>query len=289
MTEETLPPDTAVAELPTAAPAPEQAATEAVVETKPVTVGKTAKAKGTGDLLADTAIEVEGLTKTKALNMADNLFEVVEVGFFKLGGILQIIKDNTWFEGYADFDTFVMERFGFASRKAAYLMQIYKDLVAKQIPWAKVSHLGWTKLKELSPILTLENLEDWVAKAEKLTVMELMAALKAKTAPDATTKTTDEFVPFKLKVHADQKATIDTAIAKAKGELNTEYDAVAMENICASYIANGGGVTTSVDLTSIDGFIKSVDFMTLLTRLAELNPEWDIAVDKAKPVPNPEG
>jgi hypothetical protein len=264
------------------APATEGGAAEAVAEAKPVAAGVKSKAtKGTGDLIADTALNVENLTKTKALNLADNLFETVETSFFQLGGILKVIKDNTWYEGYADFDTFVMERFGFASRKAQYLMQIYTDLVTKSIPWAKVSHLGWTKLKELSPVLTAENLDDWVAKAEKLTVMELVAALKAKSAPETTTKATDEFVPFKLKVKPDQKTMLDAAIAKAKGVLNTEYDAVALENICAAYLADGSGKAAVVDTSSLDGFIKSVDFMTLLGRVAELNPEWDISVDKA--------
>jgi hypothetical protein len=260
------------------------AAVEAVTEAKPVAVGSKAKSKGTGDLIADVAIDVENLTKTKALNLADTLFETVESSFFKLGGVLKIIKDNTWFEPFPDFPTFVLEKFGFASRKAEYLIQIYNDLVTKQIPWAKVSHLGWTKLKDLSPILDLTNLDEWVAKAEKLTVLELQAALKATQAPETATKVTDEFVKFGLKVKPDQKAVIDTAIAKAKGELGTEYDSVALENICASYAAGGTIVASApVDMSSLDSMIKSVDFMTLIARVAELSPEWDISVDHAKP------
>lgn len=271
-----------------AAPAETQAAegsTEAVTEAKPetVVVGKTKKDKGSGDLIMDIATEVESLTKLKALNMATTLSETVEVSYFKLGGVLKLIKDNTWYDGSADFDTFVVNTYGFAARKAMYLIQIYTDLVTKQIPWAKVSHLGWTKLKDLSPTLTNENVDEWVAKAEKLTVLELQAALKAGTAEgEASAKTTDDTVKLKFNVKSDQAQIIQTALAKAKGELNTEFDTVALENICASYVAGNVGVQAAVvDTSSVDAFIKSVDFLTLLTRISELNPEWDINVDKA--------
>jgi hypothetical protein len=260
-----------------------EGAAVAVAVAKPAEVKVKSVAKGSGDLLNDIAVAVENLTKTKALNLAEELFDTVEVSYVRLGGVLKIIKDNTWFDGSADFETYVLEKFGFKGRKADYLIQIYTDLVTKQIPWAKVHHLGWTKLKDLSPILTLENLDEWVAKAEKLTVLELQAALKAKNAPESADKPVDEFVKMNLKVKPDQKSIIDTAIAKAKGELNTQYDAVALENICAAYAAGGSVATTAqVDLTSVDAFIKSMDFMTLVTRIAELSPEWDISIEKAK-------
>lgn len=263
-----------------------EGAAVAVAEAKPVTKAaavKTATPKGTGDLLVDIAVATENLTKVKALNLADELFDTIEVSFIRLGGVLKVIKDNTWFDGSADFESYVTEKFGFKGRKADYLIQIYVDLVTKQIPWAKVQGLGWTKLKDLSPILTLENLDEWVAKAEKLTVLELQAALKAKNAPESADKPVDEFVKLALKVKPDQKSIIDTAIAKAKGELNTQYDAVALENICAAYAAGGTVATTAqIDMSSVDSFIKSMDFLTLVTRIAELNPEWDISVDKAK-------
>lgn len=263
----------------------ESSATAAVqeVKTEAVVLGKKAAKKTEEDLILAVAIEVEGLSKTKALNMAALLSETVEVSYFKLGGVLKVIKDNTWFDGAADFDTFVAEQYGFQARKAHYLIQIYTDLVTKQIPWAKVSHLGWTKLKDLSPVLTVDNVDEWVSKAEKLTVAELQQVLKGATPTgEVGAKTTDDFVKLTFKIKSDQAQIITTALAKAKGELNTEFDTVALENICASYVAGNIGTAQSVDTSSVDSFIQSTDFMTLLGRIAELNPEWDITVDKAK-------
>jgi len=180
-----------------------------VTETKPeaTVIGKKKVVEKTGNLIMDIAHEVESLTKTKALNEADRLAENIETNYFKLGGVLRLINDNSWFEGFDSFDAFVVEKYGFAGRKARYLIEIYDNLVTKQIPWGKVSHLGWTKLKDLARILTPENVDEWVAKAEKCTVIELQAMLKAGQPGEEgekTAKTTDDIVKMTFKLKQDQ-------------------------------------------------------------------------------------
>ena len=141
-----------------------------------------------------------------------------------------------------------------------------------------VSHLGWTKLKDLAPILTPENVDEWVAKAEKLTVVELQAAIKA-AKPDEegekTVKTTDEVVKMTFKLKPDQAEAVTQALAKAKGELHTEYDTVALENICAGYV---GGTSGSTSPSALDEVIDATGFEPLLKRIAEMFPMYDIEV-----------
>jgi len=257
----------------------ETAAAEGAVATeqKPETtaIGKK-KVEKTGNLIMDIAHEVETLTKTKALNEAERLAENIEVNYFKLGGILKLINDNSWFEGFEAFDDFVEEKYGFASRKARYLIAIYDILVTKQIPWEKVSGLGWTKLKDLAPVLTPENVDEWVAKAEKLTVKELQAVLKHESGEgEKTQKTTDDIIKIAFKLKADQAEIVNQALAKAKGELHTEYDAVAIENICAGYV---GGTSPVAKPFSLDEVIEATGFEPLLKRIAELFPAYDITV-----------
>jgi len=250
-------------------------ATEAKPEA--AVIGKK-KVEKTGNLIMDIAHEVESLTKTKALNMADSLAENIEVNYFKMGGVLKLINDSSWFEGFSSFDDFVFEKYGFQGRKARYLISIYDNLVTKQIPWEKVAHLGWTKLKDLAPVLTPENVDEWVAKAEKVTVMELQALLKAGQPSgegDKTAKTTDEVVKIQFKLKPDQADVVQQALAKAKGELHTEYDTVALENICAGYV---GGNSAVAKPFSLDDVIKTTGFEPLLTRISEMFPEYDISV-----------
>jgi hypothetical protein len=249
-------------------------ATEAKSET--AVIGKK-KVEKTGNLILDIAHEVETLTKTKALNEADRLAENIEVNYFKLGGILKLINDNSWFEGFEAFDDFVEEKYGFASRKARYLISIYENLVTKMIPWEKVSHLGWTKLKDLAPVLTPENVDDWVAKAEKLTVKELQAVLKAEAGEggEKIQKTTEDVIKISFKLKADQADIVTQALAKAKGELHTEFDSVAIENICSGYV---GGTSAVSKPYSLDEVIQATGFEPMLKRVAELFPQFDITV-----------
>lgn len=266
-------------------------AAEEVVEAKPETavVGKK-KIEKTGNLIVDIAHEVESLSKTKALNMAESLSENIEVNFFKLGGILQLINDNSWFEGFDAFDDFVYEKYGFQGRKARYLISIYDNLVTKQIPWEKVSGIGWTKLKDLAPLLTPENVDEWVAKAEALTVVELQAAIKAlkpTEGDEKTAKTTDEVVKITFKLKPDQADAVQQALAKAKGELQTEFDTVALENICIGYV---GGTNAVNKPFSLDEVIDTVGFEPLLKRIAEKYPMYDIEVkpvDESAPAEEP--
>jgi hypothetical protein len=263
------------------APAPETGAStivEALPEITPISGPK--KSTKTGNLILDIAHEVEQMTKGKALNEADKLAENIEVNYFKLGGVLKLINDNGWFEGYSDFDGFVYEKYGFQGRKARYLVSIYDNLVSKQIPWEKVSHLGWTKLKDLAPILTPDNVDEWVAKAEKCTVKELQALLAANQndGGETTQKTTDEVVKMSFKFKPDQADVVSQAIAKAKGELHTEFDTVALENICSGFVGGNSTVTTS-----FSDQVKTMGFEPALGVIAGLFPEWDINASPAEP------
>jgi len=256
--------------------------TATAVETAPpvAAIGKK-KVEKTGNLILDIAHEVESMSKTKALNEAARLAENIEVDYFKMGGVLKLINDNSWFEGFESFDDFVFEKYGFQGRKARYLVSIYDNLVTKQIPWEKVSHLGWTKLKDLAVILTPENVDEWVAKAEKVTVLELQALLKAGQPDgtgDKTAKTSDDVIKMVFKFKTDQADVVQQALAKAKGELHTEFDTVALENVCAGYL---GGTSQVAKPFSLDEVIQTTGFEPLLGRIAELFPEYDITVAPA--------
>lgn len=244
-----------------------------------IAVGAKSKAKGSGDLIAEVAAEVEGLTKTKALNEVVRLAENIETNYFKMGGVLKLIYDNSWFEGFETFGLFVFETFGFQERKAKYLMEIYSELVTKQIPWEKVHHLGWTKLKDLAKVLTPENVDEWVAKAEKVTVVELQAMLKAAAPAEAegTAKTKDDVTTVKFKLKTDQLETVNSALNMCKAEVSTEYDNVALEMICAGYL--GGSVSAAaLPGESLVDKMKAAGWEAVLETFGELFPEIDIQV-----------
>lgn len=223
--------------------------------------GTSAKSK---DIIASTASEIENLTKAKAFILSNTLRE--EIGFtaFKRGGVLAKIFDEGWYkaEGYDKFQDFVeATQDDLKYRKAMYLISIYKALVDKEISWDQVAHIGWTKLKELTAIFDGENTEEWVKKAESLTVLQLKDAINAflnkqdsdgEGGGEGATGGSDEeptTTTITFKLHVDQKETVREAIEKAKTDGNTSVDAVALEAMAVNYLAATGGKKPKATLT----------------------------------------
>ncbi len=249
--------------------------------TLPPTALAASKATKSGDLIADIAHEIETMTKVKALNRAEKLAEDIEANYFKLGGLLKLILAQQWFEGFPSFGAFVLEKFGFAERKAHYLISIYTQLVDKQIPWEKVQHLGWTKLKDLAAVLTPENVDDWVAKAEKVSVAELQAMLKGtggNEGGEPSSAGTSDVVSWKVKLHKDQHESVNMALAKAKGEMQTDHDNVALAAICTGYLANSSGVVASGPAADPVETFKSMGYEAVLGVFEQSFPNIDLEV-----------
>jgi hypothetical protein len=262
-----------------------EGATAQVAATETKVVGKKSQKAASGDMIVTIAQEVEKLNKTKALSLADTLATDVETNYFKLGGVLKVINENSWFEGYESFDIFVFERFGFQSRKARYLISIYTELVEKQIPWDKVGPLGWTKVKDLAVagVLTPENVDEWVEKAKGLTVLELQNLLKGGNAETQTSsKTTDDVTALKFKLKNDQLETVQSALNKAKAETATEFDNVALENICAGYLGGVIGAPVSPPKDPVDAIrdlMKDLGYEQTLNIFGEIFPEINLTAE----------
>lgn len=251
-------PETAPAE-PVAEAAPAKAE-KAVPAAKPEPTTKAAKAASkemttvkpakTGEVvepdeIADMVHEIENLKEKDARKLAAELNEQAEFTFFKLGGVLSVIQANNWFAPFASFREYVETEHGLHYRKAMYWVAIYNDMTAAALPWKKVSHLGWTKLSVLSPILNADNLDEWVKIAEQNNMSTLTELVRA--AKQAATGQTTQIsgpdnavtvVTKTFKLHEDQKKTVDAALEKAKEAATTDVDTVALEFICLDYLGS---------------------------------------------------
>lgn len=228
-----------------------EAVTEAVTKVKVKTaeqaqVESTAETVAEDDLIVKTAHEIENLKEDKAFKLIPTLMNNIDHDGFRLGGVLSVIQSQGWFmnKGYENFRAYVEAECGIQYRKAMYLIQIYNGLVESGVQWHQVGHLGWTKLKELAPILTFHNVDEWVGVAENMTVLQLQEHIKAASAgtesgsspekADADTSKKTTTLTFKLQ--EDQKTTIREALDKCKHETGTEFDAVALEAIALDYM-----------------------------------------------------
>jgi hypothetical protein len=257
-------------------PAVAGALVEGTVEKVKAKTKKAAAPVITDEIVA-TAHTVENLDKDHAFSMARELIEQEGKNDFVLGGILSRIQEAGFWEnqGYESFRKFVEDDLSMGYRKAVYLIGIYNGLVESGVPWDAVKELGWTKLKELSGILTIDNVIDWVAKAKDMTVLQLQEAIKASkgiVTDDGTGEITGEVQNLStvtFKVHEDQKAIVLEAIEKAKGDIKSEFPAVAMTHICTSYLETSTGkkkgkVMSLLELAStksLDDILEVVDHL----------------------------
>jgi len=223
-------------------------ATNKGVATK-VAAGAKKTTATSSDLIFTTAQEVENMTAAKAFSAVDDLSNDIEQNSFKLGGVLSMIQvkadagDEAFLGDSKSFRDLCNEKFGLHYRKVRYLIGIYEALVEKQIPYSAVSGIGWTKIAAIAPVITVKNVESWVAKAKKLTYLQLLEAVaKAKNKGSNATETDGDstVTTMTFKLHEDQKAVVREALNKIKGETQTEVDSVGLANLCTGYL--GGSV-----------------------------------------------
>jgi len=265
------------------------AVTEAVAA-KPAAKAKTSSkataAKKTTDLLLNTANEIENLTKAKALAMAKALIEEEGVTDFKLGGVLSVIQANSYWQSddHTSFKDFVTDIYGMPYRKSMYLIQIYNDLIECGVEWSKVKNIGWTKLKEISKVLDSDNVDEWVQRAQDMTVVQLQEYIKQLNAVDGSSDSAEQkataTTTMTFKVHDDQKEVIQQAIDSAKEKVATEFPAVALESICMAYIEGGlGKASTGGNSLGILGEMKKLTVDEVLEAFEQIFPEVNITAE----------
>lgn len=193
------------------------------------------------DPFIEIAENVNKMTEETSLEEARNLSQDIDRNYFKLGGILSKISEQEWWAaaGYVSFKIFVQAELGMQYRKAMYLVSIYNYLVEAGIPFEKVKGLGWTKLRELAPVINANNVDEWVETASGMNTLQLIEEIR-ESKKDASEvdedKAPNDIKSKVFKLHADQREVIEEAIEAAKIKANTEFDAVALEQICLEYL-----------------------------------------------------
>lgn len=211
------------------------------------------------DMITNTVNELENMKSEKAFKLVPQLLDNIDHDYFKLGGVLSVIQTQGWFmdKGHDTFRSFVEAECGIQYRKSMYLIEIYNGLVESGVAWDQVKHLGWTKLKELANILSVDNVEDWVAVAENLTVLQLIEHIKESTKGENAANSPEKessasnTTTMTFKLHTDQKATVREALDKAKNETGTEFDAVALEHMALDFLGGESKLKTMPTLAAL--------------------------------------
>jgi hypothetical protein len=193
------------------------------------------------NLISDIVHKIENLSAADTLKLFADLRDQTECNAFKLGGLLARIQENQWYRPkYETLRDYVEQEHGIKNRTAQYWVRIYHALVDNNINWDQVKHLGWTKLAVLASVLTEDNVKSWVETAEKQTVLQLMKTVADFEGGDqkAISDQASAVITKAFRLHADQRGTVEAALAKAKQAAETKVDTVALEFICLEFLGS---------------------------------------------------
>jgi hypothetical protein len=194
------------------------------------------------DVLGDLVHGIENLTRDDARARLLELEENQEKTFFEIGGVLSTIQKHKWFEPFGSLDEWVKKNTGIKRSRARAWIQIYDAIVKSGVTWAKVKHLGWTKLNAIAGVLDGENADHWIgmasnhgrAEIKKLVQADLAGSLARK--PGGSTPTPVK--TFKFHLHDEWRLeAIDAAIDAAKTVKGLADDSSALAYICGLYMS----------------------------------------------------
>jgi hypothetical protein len=196
------------------------------------------------DAIADLVHGIESLTKDDARARLLELEEDQEKTFFEIGGVLSAIKKHKWFEPSSSLDVWVKKNTAIKRSRARAWIQIYDAIVKSGVPWAKVKHLGWTKLIAIAGVLDGENADHWIERASnhgraetKKLVQEHLAGSVAQKRGESTPV---PVTTFKCQPHDERQVKIvQAAIDRAKEITGAQHDWAALEVICQDYLDRG--------------------------------------------------
>ena len=204
-----------------------------------------------GDL--DSIIEEAG---GNLIDAAETTFGKIEQSFFYLGGLLARIrregvylKENGGeYEGDSAWDDFCQAEFSFGGAKGGDLARMYTTFAA--IPGfdpAKLSDIGWSKVREIQRFVTEDNYEALIEDARSLTREELKVQLTTKYVDDtgrtpsgAVAQRTGgrnavKTVTLNFKLVEENATAVQMALAEAKKTYGVESDSEALSRIIMAW------------------------------------------------------
>lgn len=205
---------------------------------------KAAKVKRNSDPIDDAAHKIENLSEEEADAEALHLIDDVNYNYFRLGGVLSVIDSKKFYGEYPSFKEKIKSEFGLKDGKARQLVKIYNDILASGVQWEKLQHIGWTKIRAISGLITEDNVDEWIEKCETMNVesLRIEAKLMQNGGEDeietSSVKKDTSVSTVTFKLHEDQKENVQEALELAMERGNTEHKSVALEYMALDFLGS---------------------------------------------------
>ena len=221
----------------------------------------------------------ETSARERAKQVRENLeraVERMENSYIELAQLLKETWDKEYirFWGYSTMKEYVENDLGISYRKARYLIGIAKTVEDLHLSWDQVRNIGWTKVRELVPYVDKSNVNEWLDRADNLSVRELKEEVNRSRATGELVEITpreEKIASLNLRLRDEEMSAIMDAVDEAKRELGTEETGIALHHICCDYLARSGGSIARLPLETIVDWIREVYGVALVPEPQDLS------------------
>ena len=183
--------------------------------------------------------------------------------YYRMAKLLYEVYYGNYFEnwGYAKFEEWTEKELGFKKRKAQYFVAIWDQFGLKLgVDHSRMAKLDWSKVKEIQPVVTKDNVNEWLERAETQTYSEIKKAVKEARSEDEALEDADsddkeskeKFVNMKFTLAEAQAENVRAALNRAAEMSGSEKTGHQLDLICsefnASYVeTEDGGAAKRLD------------------------------------------
>lgn len=231
--------------------ASEPAVAEAPAEAKGKTIAPVVAVPentNTQPAIVDSARVQELLAAQDALTAAKSLSEQAEEAFFSLGGVLSHVHETEAYKTLTDedgepkyagkkgFADYAFNELNVNYRKAMNLIAIYRKFRELELDEQRAIRIGWTKLREMIPVMEADNADDLLEYGEEHTRDEIVDHVKV-TYVSADEEASKRVKKTRLTFNLFEGNTevVQNALDAAKELGNVETPEQALVLICAEW------------------------------------------------------
>lgn len=154
----------------------------------------------------------------------------------RLGELLKEVRDKEYWKewGYASFDEYALIELGYRERKVRYLIATVEGFERAGVTEEEAAKLETVKAQAIAPVITAENKEDWIEKAQTMKTQELQRAVavaQGREVPEEAPK------PFSVLLFGDQRETVDQAMELAGRVAGTDARGVMLVTMAQEFIS----------------------------------------------------
>jgi hypothetical protein len=230
----------------------------------------------------------------------DKHVEDISKGYIYLCKLLhEAQRDNLFsYWGYETIQQYAYEELGFKERKTFYFISLGRKLEDLGVSSEKLQGIGWTKAKEIIPVLTAENADDWFNAAATSRTKKLIEDVKKARYGDdveddndgydivdrqpagddteygddtedyAGVKKDDSLISHKLifLVQKEEGKIITDAVETAKKLIGTSNPTNALELICQDWLEIKGAKPSVTSVIDIIQYVKKIYGVHLIAK-----------------------